>query len=51
MCDGTVVDKNVTVHLKGRKITRVPAGVCQKCGERYFDAETTRVLTESAKNN
>ncbi|UOF90718.1 type II toxin-antitoxin system MqsA family antitoxin [Fodinisporobacter ferrooxydans] len=45
LCQGEIEQKLVTVERewKGKKIIieNVPAEVCDQCGERYFDAETT----------
>lgn len=50
-CNGEVQAKKVTVHYchKGRLviIESVPAGVCRRCGERYYGAVT---LLPSHKN-
>jgi YgiT-type zinc finger domain-containing protein len=39
-------------HFKGRTIyvDAVPAWVCDKCGERYFDAAVYKRLEEIARN-
>jgi YgiT-type zinc finger domain-containing protein len=45
MCEGDLEQKLVTVERDwmGKKIIieDVPTEVCDQCGERYFDAETT----------
>lgn len=53
LCQGDVEHKLVTVERdwKGKKIIieNVPAEVCEQCGERYLDADTTLKL-EKIKN-
>jgi YgiT-type zinc finger domain-containing protein len=45
-CDGTVHPSRVTAFWRHEKnmvaIEGVPAGVCNRCGERYYDAEVVR---------
>ena len=54
-CDGKV-EQRVTqtrFHFKGQTIyvERVPAWVCSKCGEQYFDAPVYKRLEEIAKQS
>ncbi len=50
-CDGTIVEKRVTLHRKVKEsyvlIENVPAGVCTECGTRYFAANVLKTLEES----
>lgn len=50
-CGGSIVEKRVTIHrkIKGRYvlIENVPAGVCTKCGTRYYSANVLKTLEES----
>lgn len=43
-CNAKVQAKKVTVHYRHKNrlviIENVPAGVCRRCGERYYDAVT-----------
>ena len=52
-CDGDIVEKHVTMHrrVKGKYILleKVPAGVCQKCGTRYFTANVLKTIEESVR--
>jgi len=53
-CDGKVERRNIRArfHFKGHTIyvDRVPAWVCVKCGEQYFDAPVYKRLEEIARN-
>ncbi len=52
-CNGTVEEKvaQVDFRYKGHiiYIKNVPVGVCNKCGERYFDAKVYKKLEEIAR--
>lgn len=52
-CNGEVWAKTVTVHYrhKGKLvlIENVPARVCRRCGERYYDATTIEKLEAIAR--
>ncbi len=52
-CDGKVVHRTIRArfHFKGRTIyvDGVPAWVCNRCGEQYFDAPVYKRLEEIAK--
>ncbi len=49
-CNGTIVEKRVTLHRKVRAkyvlLENVPAGVCTKCGMRYFAANVLKTVEE-----
>ncbi len=53
-CNSEVRPKRVTVHYrhKGRLviIENVPAGVCRRCGERYYDARTVEKMESIARS-
>jgi YgiT-type zinc finger domain-containing protein len=53
-CNGEVKAKTVTVHYrhKGRLviIENVPAGLCRRCGERYYDAVTVEKMEAVARS-
>ena len=50
-CTGTITEKVVTLHRKVSDhyvlIENIPAGVCTKCGTRYFAAEVLKAIEES----
>ncbi|GEM_PF-5335208 len=50
LCEGEVEKKLVSVEREwnGKKIVikDVPAVVCEDCGKRYFDAETTLKMAD-----
>ncbi len=52
-CGGDIAEKQVTMHrkVKGKYILleNVPAGVCQKCGARYFTANVLKTIEESIR--
>jgi YgiT-type zinc finger domain-containing protein len=37
ICGGRIIKKNVDVEVGGVVVKEVPAEVCSKCGEQYFD--------------
>lgn len=47
-CSGEIVEKCVTVYRKVHDqyviIEDVPAGVCARCGMRYFSAEVLKMI-------
>ena len=53
-CEGRVEEHIIQArfHFKGQTIyvDRVPAWVCSKCGEQYFDAPVYKRLEEIAKH-
>ena len=53
-CEGVVEERIIQArfHFKGQTIyvDRVPAWVCSKCGEQYFDAPAYKRLEEIAKH-
>jgi len=55
VCQGDVEHKLVTVEREwqGKKIIieSVPAEVCEQCGERFFDADTTLKMEKIRKAN
>lgn len=52
-CGGPIVDKQVTLHrkFKGQYILfeNVPAGVCKKCGTRYYAANVLKLVEDRAR--
>jgi len=52
-CGGPIVEKRVTLHRKVKKhyvlIENVPAGVCTRCGMRYFAANVLKTIEESVR--
>lgn len=51
-CKGRVVQQKVKIDFRwGRKLTviqDVPAGVCQQCGEKYFQSAVYKVMEKLA---
>lgn len=37
VCGGQIAVRNVDVEVSGVVVKEVPAEVCSRCGERYFD--------------
>lgn len=53
VCGGDVVEKEVEKLVKGGSdvaVLKVRAGVCTKCGERLYDADTHRQIDTVRKN-
>lgn len=54
-CDGRVARRVIQArfHFRGQTIyvDRVPAWVCAKCGEQYFDAPVYKRLEEIARHS
>lgn len=48
VCKGTVVEKNVDVAIECVVVKEVPAEVCSKCGEQYFDTDTATFVQSVA---
>ncbi|MDO9130570.1 MAG: YgiT-type zinc finger protein [Anaerolineales bacterium] len=52
-CNGTIVEKRVTLHRKVKEnyvlIENVPAGVCTECGTRYYAANVLKMIEESIR--
>jgi len=48
ICEGRIVKKNVDVEVKGVVVKEVPAEVCSKCGEKYFDTPTATFIQSVA---
>jgi YgiT-type zinc finger domain-containing protein len=48
ICKGRIVKKNVDVEVGGVVVKEVPAEVCSKCGERYFDVPTATFVQSVA---
>ncbi len=50
-CGGPIAEKRVTLHRKIRGnyvlIENVPAGVCTRCGARFFTANVLKTIEES----
>jgi len=49
LCNGIVELKTVPFTLYGVKLGEYPARVCQKCGDKVFDAKTFRLMEAKAK--
>ena len=52
-CHGEIHAKKVTVYHRHKGqlvvIENVPAGVCRRCGERYYDAATVETMETMAQ--
>jgi len=52
-CGGPIVEKRVTLHRKVKGnyilIEHVPAGVCTRCGMRYFAANVLKTVEENIR--
>lgn len=52
-CNGKIVEKRVTLHRKVKGeyvlIENIPAGVCTKCGTRYYAANVLKTIEESVR--
>lgn len=46
MCKGKVELSLVDVEVKGVVVKDVPAEVCTRCGEKYFDTKTASFIQE-----
>lgn len=49
LCDGKLKEKVVEYKLYGKSLGRFPAKVCDKCGEQWFDEETSRKIEKEEK--
>lgn len=53
VCGGVVVEKEVEKMVRGGNdvaMLKVRAGVCTKCGERLYDADTHRWIDQVRRN-
>jgi YgiT-type zinc finger domain-containing protein len=52
-CGGEIVEKRVTLHRRVRGkdilIENVPAGVCTRCGTRYYAANVLKTIEASVR--
>ena len=52
-CDGIITEKRVTLHreINGGYVLveNVPAGVCTKCGTRYYAANVLKIIEENIR--
>jgi YgiT-type zinc finger domain-containing protein len=52
-CGGEIVEKHVTMHraVKGNYVLleNVPAGVCTRCGTRYYSANVLKTIEENLR--
>ena len=50
-CSGKIVEKRVTLHRKinHKYIEDVPAGICTRCGTRYFTANVLKTIAENTR--
>ncbi len=48
-CGGKIIKKKIDYSIFGVSLGKFPAEVCKKCGEICFDENTSRKMTEIAK--
>jgi len=48
-CGGKIIKKKIEYSIFGVSLGKFPAEVCEKCGETCFDENTSRKMTEIAK--
>ena len=52
-CGGSIIEKRVTLHRKVQGnyvlIEDVPAGVCTRCGMRYYSANVLKTIAETIR--
>ena len=49
MCHGRIEKRLVDVAIEGVVVTDIPAEVCTRCGEQYFDTETEAFIQNVAR--
>ena len=53
-CGGDVVEKIIELEFRWRGqlyiLERVPSGICQQCGEKYFTAEVSEAIDNAIKS-
>jgi len=53
-CGGDVVEKIIELEFRWRgqlyMLERVPSGICQQCGEKYFTAEVSEAIDNAIKS-
>lgn len=49
MCKGPVELSLVEVEVRGVVVKDMPAEVCKRCGEKYFDTKTASFIQEITK--
>ena len=54
-CGSEIIEKKVTLHrkIKGKYIfiENVPAGVCSKCGTRYYSGIVLKTIEQKVKSS
>jgi len=52
-CEGLIVEKKVSLSRKVKRkyvvVENVPAGVCTKCGTRYYAANVLKTIEETVR--
>jgi len=46
MCKGTIELSLVDVEVRGIIVKEIPAEICTRCGEKYFDTKTASFIQE-----
>ena len=49
LCKGKLKKKIVDYKIYGKSLGRFPAKVCEKCGEQWFDEETSKKIEKTEK--
>lgn len=49
MCGGKIEKTFTSIDLKGVFIKDMPAEVCTRCGEKYFDTKTATFIQKTAE--
>ena len=49
MCHGKIEKRLVDVTIEGVVVKDIPAEVCTRCGEQYFDTETAAFIQNIAR--
>lgn len=49
LCEGKLKEKIVEYKIYGKSLGRFPAKVCERCGEQWFDEETSKRIEQEEK--
>ena len=49
LCEGKLIEKIVDYEVYGKSIGKFPALVCDSCGEKWFNEETSKKIQEKEK--
>ncbi len=48
-CNGRIEKIDIELSIRGNKLGKFPAEVCQKCGEEVFDEKTSKQIEKITK--